>query len=81
MTQPRHQAPVIASIQSKHVERVIAWLVRNENVSVAAVERAVTSAARMDLGEAITLTGTDENDEVLRRTFVQAQVSRLERLA
>lgn len=65
------------TVRSPLVQRVIAWLVRNEEIaSPEAIERAVTSALDMKVGEAVTLDG---DKAPLRRAFVMEQVGRLER--
>lgn len=62
------------TIKNVCVERVLAHLLRNEGVEPGAIERAVSSAVTMKLGEVTTLTGGDEE---LRRAFVWMQSGRL----
>ncbi len=54
--------------------RVLAWLLRNEQVSPEAIERAISSALDMRAGEVVSL--ADEGAP-LRRAFVNEQVYRL----
>jgi hypothetical protein len=58
----------------QRMERVLAWLLRNEGVPPEAIERAVASARDMRLGEEITLTG---EDAPMRRAFVFEQMALL----
>lgn len=59
------------------IERLMASLIRDEGVTPAAIERAVTSAENMRPGEHVALGG----DEALpmRYAFVQAQTARITR--
>jgi ABC-type xylose transport system substrate-binding protein len=65
------------NVKGINVERTLAWLMRNEGVPADAIERAVTSAHNMQLGESVTLSGTDDAQATLRRVFVQEQVRRI----
>lgn len=51
--------------------RVLAWLLRNEGVTPEAVERAISSACDMQLGELTTLDG---DGAPMRRAFVYEQL-------
>jgi hypothetical protein len=63
------------TVRSTHFARVMAWLLRNEGVDAEAIERAVTSARDMQVGDPVTL--TDDNAP-MRRAFVNEQVGLLE---
>lgn len=60
----------------QRIMRVMAHLIRNEDVAPEAIERAVSSALDMRLGELVTLDG---DGAPLRRAFVNEQMTRLER--
>lgn len=64
----------MAGIDESKVARVLAWLMKEEEVDAAAIERAVGEARSMRLGESVTLDG---GDEALRRVFVFEQTRRL----
>lgn len=49
-------------------------LMRNEGVDPVAIQRAVSSARSMKVGESICLTG---DDEILRQAFVYQETNRL----
>lgn len=58
--------------------RVLAYLLTEEGVAPDAIERAVTSALNMKLGESASLTGLPETEiDTLRRVFVMEQVARI----
>lgn len=59
------------AVTEQKVQRVLAWLMRNEGVEPEAIERAVASAAGMLLAEDITLCDPGAS---LRRAFVTEQV-------
>lgn len=63
-------------IPEQHVQRVLAWLVRNEGVAPEAILRAVDSVQEMSPGQVIALSG--DPNTVLRGSFVREQARRLE---
>ncbi len=60
--------------RQERISRVFAWLMRNEGVDPEAIQRAVSSARGMKIGESVCLTG---DDEVLRQAFVHQETNRL----
>lgn len=63
-------------IPGQHVQRVLAWLIRNEGVAPEAILRAVNSIQDMSPGQIIALSG--DPNAVLRGAFVREQTRRLE---
>lgn len=61
--------------RQERISRVFAWLMRNEGVDPEAIQRAVTSARNMKIGESVCLTG--DGQEVLRQAFVNQETNRL----
>lgn len=58
-------------VPEQRLQRVLAWLVKEEGVDPAAIERACESARTMRLGEYTSLDG-----DPLRRAFVMEQAER-----
>lgn len=58
-------------IPAERVERLLAWLLRNEGVEPEVIERAVESARFLRVGESIALMG--DAQAPMRRAFVQEQ--------
>lgn len=75
VTAPSPSAPPSEAVGYHHAARVLAWLIRNERVEPAAIERAVQSARDMRVGEDATLTSDEQAS--MRRAFVMEQTSRL----
>lgn len=64
---------------TQNMERVLAWLLRNEGVHADAIERAISAAVDMKVGEATCLSGPGPVGvpAAMRRAFVTEQVGRL----
>lgn len=69
----------VAVVNDHKVVRVLAWLMRNECVSVEAVDRAIGSALDMRVGELVALSGTSSEDSnaIMRHAFLREQVGRI----
>lgn len=66
-------------IDNDRAARVLAWLLRNEDVSPEAIERAVDSSAAMIVGDPVTL--VNDSQALLRCAFVYGQITVLERVS
>lgn len=64
------------AINIQRIERVLAWLIRNERVNPDAISRAVSNAVDMRIGEAVALDG---DNQAMREAFVMQESRRLQR--
>ncbi len=53
--------------------RVLAYLMRNENVTPDSVERAISSVSEMEFGDSATL--VDDDNYQYRRAFIHEQIN------
>lgn len=67
---------------TQKIEHIFAWLLRNESISPAAIDRAVSHARILKVGDSIYLNGfsdkDDQSNELIRASFCREQVFRLE---